>query len=389
MVKIAARFNAADIYDDPRVRLHINDARAFFQSAQPVYDAVVFGLLDSQALFSYCANIRLDGFIYTVESFHRAYSLLRPGGILAVSFVAVQPWMVDKLRGMIAQATGTEPIVYHYDFNFLFLASPNSRLLASVPGNIGPFSRVDLPPAAIDLPTDDWPYLYLSHRCIPWDYLLVIASLVILSVGAVLIVQASNGPIAAQFNALDGHFFFLGLAFLLLETTSISNCSLYFGTTWLVTMIVVAGVLLMVLAANFAAMRLPNSPRYLYVPLFLSLALVYFLRPDYILGFPFAGRLAWALLGMPLPIFFAGLIFSTTFRQSRDPSLSFSANLIGATIGGFLQYLAMAVGMHLLLLLVTASYAASLACRELANVKALRAVRVAAAISSASQARIR
>jgi len=368
LIKIADRFNAADVYDDPRVRLHINDARAFFQSAHPVYDAVVFGLLDSQALFSYSANLRLDGFIYTVESFRRAYSLLRPDGILAVSFAVAQPWMVDKLQGMIAQVTGNRPLVYHHNVNFLFFASPNPALLASAPANIGAFYRLDLPPAPIDLPTDDWPYLYISHHSIPSDYLLVIASLVILSVGAIFIIRGSGGPIIAQFNALGGHFFFLGLAFLLLETTSISNCSLYFGTTWLVTMIVVAGVLLMVLAANFVAMRLANSPRYLYVLLFLSLALVYLLRPDFILGLPFAGRLAWALLGIPLPIFFAGLIFSTTFRQTHDPSLSFSANLIGATLGGFLQYLAMAVGMHMLLVIVIASYAASLACRELAGI---------------------
>jgi len=53
----------------------------------------------------------------------------------------------------------------------------------------------------------------------------------------------------------DGHFLFLGLGFLLLETRSIADCSLYFGTTWFVTMVVVAGVLLMVLAANLVAMR--------------------------------------------------------------------------------------------------------------------------------------
>ena len=365
LVKIANRFNPSNIYADQRVRLHVNDARAFFQTADPVYDAVVFGLLDSQALFSYSANIRLDGFIYTVQSFRRAYSLLRHDGVLAVSFAVVIPWMVDKIGGMIEQATGQKPLIYHYGSNFLFFASPDSNIHASAPISIGPFQRSDLAPARIDLATDDWPYLYLSHRYIPTDYLLVIGSLIILSIVAVLILRGPAGPIIAQFNALDGHFFFLGLAFLLLETTSISNCSLYFGTTWLVTMIVVAGVLIMVLAANFIAMRMPNSPRYLYGPLFASLALIYFLRPEFILGLPLVARYAWAVLGMTLPIFFAGLIFSTSFRQSRDPSLSFSANLIGATLGGFLQYLAMAIGMHILLILVAAAYATSLACHGL------------------------
>jgi hypothetical protein len=372
LVKIAGRFNPSNIYADPRAHLHVNDARAFFQSAHPVYDAVVFGLLDSQALFSYSANIRLDGFIYTVQSFRRAYSLLTHNGVLAVSFAVVKPWMIDKLGGMIQQATGQTPVVYSNGFNFLYFVSPDSKLLASTPADIGPFHRYDVPLKKIDLSTDNWPYLYLSHRYIPTDYLLVIGSLIALSIIAILIVRGPAGPIIAQFNALDGHFFFLGLAFLLLETTSISNCSLYFGTTWLVTMIVVAGVLLMVLAANFIAMRIPNSSRYLYLPLFASLALLYFTRPDFILGLPFLARLAWALIGIPLPIFFAGLIFSTTFRSTHDPALSFSANLIGATLGGFLQYLAMAVGMHLLLVVVIASYGASLVCCIWSQTKSLR-----------------
>ena len=65
--------------------------------------------------------------------------------------------------------------------------------------------------------------------------------------------------------------FFLGMGFLLLETKSITDCCLYFGTTWLVTMLVVAGVLLMVLAANALATRLHGFSRRFYVPLFVSL----------------------------------------------------------------------------------------------------------------------
>jgi hypothetical protein len=62
---------------------------------------------------------------------------------------------------------------------------------------------------------------------------------------------------------MDWHAFFLGLGFLLLETKSISDCSLYFGSTWLVTTIVVAGILIMVLLANSLAMRArPSALRY-------------------------------------------------------------------------------------------------------------------------------
>ena len=61
-IRISRRFNSSGVYDDERVTTHIDDARAFFRRATPGYDLVVFGFLDSQALSSSMANIRLDGF---------------------------------------------------------------------------------------------------------------------------------------------------------------------------------------------------------------------------------------------------------------------------------------------------------------------------------------
>lgn len=57
---------------------------------------------------------------------------------------------------------------------------------------------------------------------------------------------------------------------------------------------------------------------------------------------------------------FAGLIFSTTSREAANASVLFGANLIGAMIGGFSEYLGMAVGSRHLALLVIALYAGSL-----------------------------
>jgi hypothetical protein len=153
------------------------------------------------------------------------------------------------------------------------------------------------------------------------------------------------------------------LGFLLLETKSIGDCSLYFGTTWVVTMIVVTGVLLMVLAANLIAMRMRRAPLTLYIPLLASLVVLYLMPRDQILGLPWIARLAWALFCVPLPIFFAGLIFSVTFRDAVDPATLLAANLIGATLGGFCEYLGMAFGVHALLLIVMGAYLGSLLCR--------------------------
>jgi hypothetical protein len=68
----------------------------------------------------------------------------------------------------------------------------------------------------------------------------------------------------------------------------------------------------------------------------------------------------WTLLVVPLPVFFAGIIFSTTFRSTAFPSAAFGANLIGAMLGGFCEYLAMAVGNHRLSMLVIIAYLGSM-----------------------------
>jgi hypothetical protein len=46
------------------------------------------------------------------------------------------------------------------------------------------------------------------------------------------------------------------------------------------------------------------------------------MHPPLILAPPLVGRLAYALVAVPLPIFFAGLIFSTTFRLAQNTAVS-------------------------------------------------------------------
>ena len=207
-------------------------------------------------------------------------------------------------------------------------------------------------------PTDDWPFLYLSSKTIPADYLIVIGILLAVALPAVYILRGRG------FGMNDGHFLFLGLGFLLLETKSISDCSLYFGTTWFVTMVVVAGVLLMVLAANLVAMHINQFGMWMYLLLIANLLLLYFVKRDTILALTFDQRLLWSVLVVPLPIFFAGLIFSTSLREASNPSSFFGANLIGAMIGGFCEYLSMKIGNGNLMFLVIGAYLLSLAFRK-------------------------
>ena len=356
LVKLSNRFNASDIYENPKVHVHVEDARAFLRRSSGGYDMVVFGFLDSQTLFSSMANIRLDGYIYTVQSMESAFRLLNDDGVLSLSFMAGHEWLAHKLVRMVELATNQVPVVYESQGQVVICVFRGKH--AEPPQEFGRFKRTILPAQAglsdVVAPTDDWPFLYLSRKTIPADYLIVIGILLAITIPTVFLLRGRG------FGMDDTHFLVLGLGFLLLETKSIADCSLYFGTTWFVTLVVVMGVLLMVLAANLVAMRLRRFRVWMYAPLIATLLLLYFVKRDAILALSFNERLLWCLLAVPLPIFFAGLIFSTTFRQAANPSAFFGANLIGAMIGGFSEYLSMVIGNQNLMFLVIGAYVVSL-----------------------------
>jgi hypothetical protein len=161
-------------------------------------------------------------------------------------------------------------------------------------------------------------------------------------------------------RGLDLQFFFLGAGFLLLETKSITTISLFFGATWLVSMVVIFGVLLMVLAANLAASRLTTLSPWFYLPLVASVCLLYFLPASTVLSWPFDARLTYCLVLVPLPIFFAGLIFSLGFRNHTAPSFAFGSNLVGAMVGGFFEYAGMITGTRALSPMILMFYLLSL-----------------------------
>jgi hypothetical protein len=314
VVAISRRFNAGAPYSDPRVSVHVDDARSFLARAKPGYDLVVFGFLDSQALFSTMNNVRLDGYVYTVEGIRSAYRLLNASGTLSLSFGLGKAWMGPKLYEMVVQATGREPFLYYdADGPQLILIVPKDARVV-LPSRIFRFTRISYGrPPIIDLATDDWPFLYLTRKTIPSDYLVAIASLMAFCIAGVAWLRRGS------FGANDTHFGLLGMGFMLLETKSISDCSLFFGATWFVTMVVVAGVLIMVIAANLVAERLKGFSFWMYAPLFAVLALLLMVPREHIVEYDFAGRLLWTLVVVPLPIFFAGIIFSTTFRSMSRP----------------------------------------------------------------------
>jgi hypothetical protein len=355
IIDTSLRFNAGAPYSDPRVSVHIDDARSYLAKAKPGCDMVVFGFLDSQALFSAMNNVRLDGYVYTVESIRSAFRLLDSHGMLTLTFVLGRPWLGPKLSQLVEKATGRAPTTYRDPFGDEVIICVSKDPSAPLPDKPDRFYRSDYGASApMELPTDDWPFLYLVQKTIPSDYLIAIGSMLAFSVAAVGLLRRG------AFGGSDVHFGLLGMGFMLLETKNISDCTLFFGATWFVTMLVVSAILLMVIGANLAAERARGFSLWMYAPLFAILAILIVVPRELVLEYGFAGRLLWTLLVVPLPVFFAGIIFSTTFRDAESPSAAFGANLIGAMIGGFLEYLTMAIGNHLLSVLVIVAYLGSL-----------------------------
>jgi hypothetical protein len=207
---------------------------------------------------------------------------------------------------------------------------------------------VDVPAPA----TDDAPFPYLRHRTIPSFYLVVIAIIFAVSV---LGIRAVGGPFKPMRRHAD--MFFLGVAFLLLETKNIATFANLFGTTWIVNAMVFAGVLLIVLAAveTTRRFRTPSLP-VVFAAIAASLALAWVVRPEWLLELSFWPRLLAATLLAFMPIYLANIAFAKRFAQSDNSQSAFALNLLGAIVGGCLEYAALLTGYRNLLIVVAVLY---------------------------------
>ena len=93
-----------------------------------------------------------------------------------------------------------------------------------------------------------------------------------------------------------------------------------------------------------------------FVGIAVSLAVSYFVEPEWLLTMPFVPRLIVAILLAFVPIYLANVAFSKRFGASDDSQSAFGLNLLGAMLGGCLEYLALLTGYRNLLLIVAALY---------------------------------
>jgi hypothetical protein len=87
-----------------------------------------------------------------------------------------------------------------------------------------------------------------------------------------------------------------------------------------------------------------------------SLALAYAIRPDWLLPLPFVPRLLIAVALAFLPIYLANIAFAKRFSDSGDSRAAFAVNILGAIVGGCLEYAALLTGYANLLIVVAVLY---------------------------------
>lgn len=339
-------------FSDPRVSVHNDDGRSFLQNSHDQYDLVIYALTDSLALAAKSANIRLESFIFTTEAFKLVSNHLTHDGLFVLYNYYRQNWLIDKIVEMTNQTFGYQPVVVRYGVQnraAVILTGPKIQSLGSS------WTRY-VPKEHITPASDNWPFLYLKQPSIPSLYSSFIALLVLLSIALVALIGRGT-----KNRVFDLRFFCFGAGFMLLETKSLAVFALLFGSTWLVNAMVICALLLFVLLANFINMR--HTITHIvpwYVLLFAFLIFQWFVPPALFIGLAFLPRLLIASTFYFCPVFFANVIFSQRLKLSKDAQEAFGVNLLGALMGGFLEYLALAVGYQALILLIILLYGVSL-----------------------------
>jgi spermidine synthase len=348
-------------YDSPRVSIHVDDARAFLKRTTQSYDLILFGLLDSHGQFSDYANMRIDNFVYTAESFREAARHLSPNGVIFVKFQVDHPWLGTRLVEILQQTFGKSPVVFLAESNYsasatCFVISQGNRVEEALGADprLAEFARKNafaVPAEPVPVTTDDWPYLYQKGKWIPRTYYSIGVLVVLIAIG----LYAQIG--GARRNVPSLFFFGMGAGFLLLETQVISRLALFFGTVWQVNGIVISALLIALLLANALVERRGKDWRrfWIWAALIAGLAIAFWFPFERIGGPPaVAGTIAVVVFSVP--VVFAGILFALEFRATASPSAALGANMLGAVAGGLLETLSLLFGMRALLLVAVGVY---------------------------------
>jgi spermidine synthase len=373
IVRLGRQYHPDHPYSDPRVTVVTDDARHFLRTTTKKYDLVVFALIDSLTMQSSFSGVRLESYMFTEESFRAVRDRLAPNGLLVVYNYFRERWLVDRLANIAANAFGQDPRVHVHEarsYLGVMMAGPRLATLTAdpvVPERVTAFGQSHEPSPAkmlvrdggVEPATDDWPFLYLHTRHIPPHYLGALALILVVSTVVVMAVLRGQG------GAWSWQFFLLGAGFMLLETKSIIQFALLWGSTWVVASLAIASVLSMALVANYVVSRTDVRRPWLVGTALLALLALNYLVPVGTIGFDSRAveSIFYAAL-MFSPILCAGLLFGSAIKRSTSLARDYGTNLLGAMVGGVGEYLSLVTGFRALLVVIALCYIGAIAARR-------------------------
>jgi spermidine synthase len=390
-------------YSDSRVSIHLDDGRSFLRKTRRKYDMIEYALVDSLVLHSGYSSLRLESFLFTDQAFRDVKERLDDDGVFIMCNYYRQGWIVGRLAAMARNVFGADPIVINLpyrdavrpdqpllgdNFTFVVAGKAGSKSLEAIRARFEAdkffwlngkpaFNRAvnaygpekpklaasppdwwqKIGPAKVEtagvgpLPSDDWPFLYLRESRIPG---LNFRGMALVAVLSLVILQAFAPVTTVRPNA---RMFFLGAGFMLLETKGVVHLSLLFGSTWVVNSVVFFSILVMILLSNlFVLWRKPGSLKPYYTGLVVALLVNALVPMDVFLALPGAGKVAASCLVVFVPIFFAGVIFASSFAASERPDVDFGSNVAGVILGGLSENMSLVLGFDLVLLLAIGYY---------------------------------
>ena len=314
------------------------------------------------------ANVRLESFLFTEQAFRVVRDHLAPDGVFVLYNYYREAWLVSKIATMLDDAFGTPPLVRTY--------SDVQAALADGPAGGGARRR----PAArrhgrrradrrASRPRRRPPTTGRSCTCAPRSsrryYLVALGFVFVLALLAVGFAAAdTTGTTIRRFSP---HFFVLGTAFLLLETRSLVSFSLLFGTTWLVNALAFFAILVQRPAGD------PHQR-----PLAPSGGRACSTRPcSWRSRSPSSSRPSRSCIDPPWLRYLlaavarlrAGLLRQPRLQPTRSATprtadMAFASNLLGAMVGGALEYVALITGYQALLLVRGGAVRPGLALRQ-------------------------
>ncbi len=364
IAELGKKFHPENPYNSKNVNVYVNDARNSIKYAKDKYDLILYSVLDSHSNLSGKGGIRLDSFVYTLESFQEAKTKLKENGYLVLSFAISTKELGIKINKMLRQAFGkdVDPVIFgpykqkvdeFIEGIYIFVVPKNLKKFNFDNDNFfitDVFSDKEYN-KDIDISTDDWPFFYMSKKVYPTSYLLVIF---LIFISSLFMIKKTTSLKISNFSPTC---FFLGAGFMLMETKGITEVAKIYGGTWIVISVIILVILFMAFLANlFIVKKVKLNELQIYTLLVLSIVFSYFSADLKIENYSLALALILNPLILTVPVFFSGLAFSTELKKIKSSSVALSSNILGALFGGLVEYNSMYFGFKFLYLLAILIY---------------------------------